>query len=211
MKTLSLMALLALLVGMRPVAEPARSDVSAISCKMLNGKDRPFPCEFEIVTLWFMGKNNEVLGKSTANGQAVVLPKSKAVSSTPVGSGGSLFYHVSVDFRRINSPSFSTSAYRLTKASITDPISPGETSVVNDAVRAGSNLTPPHVRPNRLMFKMQLNYADGGGSLTLIAPPQLLMLENPVTYAKLTKPPYQHDRDRAEAWRTMTIWVDFKK
>jgi len=186
--------------------------IAATSCKMLNGQDRPYPCEFQIATIYFMGQNNEVLATSTANGQPVSLPKSKAISQTTNTSGGSLFYNVSVDFRRVNTPSFATSTYRLTKSSITDPISPGETSVVDSTIIVSPNLPPPYIRPNRVMFKLQLNYAASASQPPfLIAPIQLLMLENPVTYAKMTKPTYHHDRDRAEAWRTMQVSVNFSK
>ncbi|RRB07616.1 hypothetical protein [Larkinella rosea] len=62
------------------------------------------------------------------------------------------------------------------------------------------------------MFKLRLNYAASPGQQpTLAAPLQLLMLENPVTYAKMTKPTYHHDRDRAEAWRTFQLGVNFSQ
>ena len=67
MKTILFFLLLTMLVGMRPIEVPLTVSPNAVSCKMLNGKDRPFPCEFKIHTIWFMGKNNEVLAKSTAN------------------------------------------------------------------------------------------------------------------------------------------------
>ncbi|MFD2574376.1 hypothetical protein ACFSUS_27320 [Spirosoma soli] len=195
------------------IPEPAQgARIAATNCKMLNGQDRPYPCEFQLYTIYFMGQNNEVLATSTANSQVISLPKSKAISHTVNAYGGSLFYNVSVDFRRVNTPSFATSTYRLTRASITDPISPGETTVVDSTITVSPNLPNPMIRPNRVMFKLQLNYATSGGqSPALIAPIQLLMLENPVTYAKMTKPTYHHDRDRAEAWRTMQVSVNFTK
>ena len=217
MKTAILLGFIVVLIDScsTPVVTPEPSQsarIAATSCKMLNGQDRPYPCEFQMYTIYFMGQNNEVLATSTANGQSVSLPKSKAVSQTTNSSGGSLFYNVSVDFRRVNTPSFATSRYRLTRASITDPISPGETTVVDSTITVSPNLPAPYTRPNRVMFKLQLNYAASSNQPPfLVAPIQLLMLENPVTYAKMTKPTYHHDRDRAEAWRTLQVSVNFSK
>jgi hypothetical protein len=205
MKTALILCLLAILADScsTPTVTPEPKQgarAGAVNCKMLNGQDRPYPCEFQIFTIYYMGQNNEVLATSTANGQTISLPKSKAISNTVNGQYGSLFYNVSVDFRRVSTPSFATPTYRLTRASITDPISPGETTVIDSTITVSPNLSDPTIRPNRVMFKLQLNYyASSGQSPTLAAPIQLLMLENPVTYAKMTKPTYQHDRDRAEA------------
>ena len=211
MKTLALFSVLALLIGTRPATNPAPT---ATACKMLDGKDRPVPCEFRINTVWFMGKNNEVLAKSTDNafvgGPSTVLPASKAVSSTDIGSNGIAFiYNVSVDFTRINTPlpSASTPAYTLSKSTVQDPISPGETSPINSAIKVSPNLPPPGIRPNRVLFKLQLNYDKLNKSL--IAPIQLIQFENPVTFGQLSK--LHHYRDRAEAWRTLQLAVNAQK
>lgn len=52
MKTLAFLTLMALSVGMRPVMGPA--DPITNSCKTQDGKDRPFPCEFQINTVFFL-------------------------------------------------------------------------------------------------------------------------------------------------------------
>ena len=212
MKTLTLFSVLALLVGTRPATNPVDPAPTATACKMLDGKDRPFPCEFKINTVWFMGKNNEVLAKSTDNafigGPSTVLPASKAVSSKDIGSNGiAFFYNVSVDFTRINTPSASTPAYTLSKSQVTDPISPGETSPINSAIKVSPNLPPPGIRPNRVLFKLQLNYDKL--NKTVQAPIQLIQVENPVTFGQLSK--LHHYRDRAEAWRTLQLTVNIQK
>ena len=109
---------------------------------MNNGQDRPFHCEFQIVTMFILGKNNEVVGKITPTSTTVKLPKSKAVKMVPSSSGNSYFYNVSLDFKRINTASFSpkpnpipgskplTGFYEVGTSMVTDPISPGEVSVV---------------------------------------------------------------------------------
>ena len=157
-----------------------------------------------------MGAGAQVVGKLTANGQSLKLPKSKAVSSTvsssPAG-GGSLVYNVSIDFTRINKASFPTSVYTLSQSNGTEHISPGETKPIKQDINVSPTLPPPFIRPNRVMFKLQLNYGPDG---VLFSPPQLFQIENPVTFAKLSKDLHEF-RDRAEAWRTMVLQVDLTK
>lgn len=181
-------------------------------CKTITGKSKPYLCEFEILTLWFMGKNGEVLGKITQTEKSIKLPQSQALSSSVNTSGGTLFYNVSVDFQRINKPSFTTSTYTLSKANITDPISQGETTEIDKLIKVSPNLPPANIRPNRVMFKLALNYAKSMNdpNPVLVAPIQLLQIENPVAFAQLPKD-INHYRDRAEAWITFTTSVDFKK
>ncbi len=123
-------------------------------------------------------------------------------------------YNVSIDFRRINTPSTATAAYTLSKANITNPISAGETQVVNDQIKVSPNLPQPGIRPNRILFNIALNYgkSQGDPNPQLIAPIQLLQLENPVTFAKLAKAKETNQfRDWAEAWMTFSVSVDFTK
>lgn len=208
MKTILFFLLLTMLVGMRPIEVPLTVSPTVVSCKMLNGQDRPFPCEFKIHTIWFMGKNNEVLAKSTANDQFIKLPKSKAISSTTSSQGGSLTYYVSVDFSRINKATFETKTYTLSKATGNDPISPGETTAINKAIEVSPNLPAPFIRPERIAFKLQLSYGSSGSEASFFTPIQLIQLENPVTFAKMPKEINQY-RNRAEAWRTMKLVGDF--
>ncbi|MEZ0610575.1 hypothetical protein ACAW74_18820 [Fibrella sp. WM1] len=199
------------LLASRPNPAPrvATDDIITNPCKTIDGKDRPYPCEFQLHTIWFMGKNNEVLAQSSAQTQVVKLPKSKAVSSTSSPQGGTLYYNVSVDFSRINKPSFPTTTYTLSQATLsTTPMTAGEKSSLLTDIVVSPSLPPPFARPNRVTFKLQLNYAGSGSATTLVAPvPKLLMLENPVTYAKLSNLPQY--RDRTEVWRILQVSVDF--
>jgi hypothetical protein len=214
MKTIVLILLLTGLLASRPLPLISSLDAGPITnpCKTILGKDRPYPCEFQIETIFFMGKNNEVLAKSTANSQTVTLPKSKAVINTPSGQGGYLTYKVAVDFKRINKASFPTNTYTLSEATLsTTPISPGETTDVNTSIKVSPNLpSSDFIRPNRVMFDLQLTYSGTGNNAILVAPIlQLLMFQNPATYAKLSG--LQQYRDRSEAWRTMQVSVNFTK
>lgn len=211
MKTFVFFLSLTVLVGMRPTTVMSTSDPVLNACKTEDGNDRPFPCEFQIHTIWLMGKNNEVLAKSTANGQVLKLPMSKAVSSTTSSNGGSLVYKVSIDFSRINKASFTPPFYTLSQSTITKPISPGETTLIQKLTQISAALPPPFARPNRITFPLKLYYATSsfGNDPSLIAPLQLMQLENPVTFAKLSQLHYL--QDRAEAWRTLSLDVYFKK
>ncbi|GAB4014617.1 hypothetical protein GCM10028808_37620 [Spirosoma migulaei] len=213
MKSSLLLFLIPALFAMKaaPASETAVAPLTN-GCKTITGKPKPYPCEFDLLTLWFIGKNGEVLGKITQTEKAIKLPQSKALSSSVNTSGGTLFYNVSVDFRRINKPSFITSTYTLSKASITDPISPGETTEIDKLIKVSPNIPPATIRPNRVMFKLALNYGTSANdpNPVLIAPIQLLQLENPTAFTQLPKD-INHYRDRAEAWMTFIASVDFKK
>ncbi|QDK80386.1 hypothetical protein EXU85_17960 [Spirosoma sp. KCTC 42546] len=213
MKSSLLLFLIPALFAMKaaPASETAVAPLTN-GCKTITGKPKPYPCEFDLLTLWFIGKNGEVLGKITQTEKSIKLPQSKALSSSVNTSGGTLFYNVSVDFRRIHKPSFITSTYTLSKASITDPISPGETTEIDKLIKVSPNLPPATIRPNRVMFKLALNYGTSANdpNPVLIAPIQLLQLENPTAFTQLPKD-INHYRDRAEAWITFIASVDFKK
>ena len=157
-----------------------------------------------------MGKNNEVLAKGTTNGQFLKLPVSKAVSGTTSSIGGTLIYNVSIDYSRINKPSFTPPFYTLSMSTVTEPSSPGETKLISKMEKVSPALPPPFTRPSRVTFPLQLNYGGSGNDKSLSTPPQLFQIENPVTFSKLTGTVHFF-RDRAEAWRTVNLVVDFNK
>lgn len=189
-----------------------------ISCKLSNGQERQYPCEFQIVVMYVLGKNNEVVGKITPTSTTVKLPKSKAVKLITSSAGESYVYTVSLDFRRINTPSFSPKPvppglpklafYEVGTSTVTSPISPGEVSVVKK-VDVSPNLPEPGIRPNRVLFPLQLNYTTGSGA-TIVAPVQYLQVKNPITFTKFPSSINQY-RDRAEAWITFKAFVDGSK
>ncbi len=192
---------------------PARRSlfVEPVHCKMINGQQRPFDCEFEILTLWFMGKNGEVLGKVTPKSTSIVLPQSKADSShTTTGGGGGLYYRVSVDFKRINTPSFATKSYTISTATVDYPISPGELTDIKKGLVLSPTIPPPTIRPNRIQFQLHISYYNAGGQLTINAPVKYLHIANPITFPKKDINSNQY-RDRAEAWIAFYTSVDFKK
>lgn len=168
--------------------------------------------------MFILGKNNEVVGKITPTSTSAKLPKSKAVKVTHSSAGDSYFYNVSLDFRRINAPSFSpkpalfpglkTGFYEVGTSTVSSPISPGEVSVVK-TVDVSPALPVPGIRPNRVAFPLQLNYTTGSGA-TIVAPVQYVQIRNPITFTKFPNSINQY-RDRAETWLAFQTWVDMTK
>lgn len=219
MKISILFSLLIVLSAFRSlrVSEPLAPN-APVPCKMKNGQNRPFPCEFQIMAMYVLGKNNEVVGKITPTSTTVKLPKSKAVKMTTSSAGESYFYNVSLDFRRINTPSFSPKPvppglpklafYEVGTSTVDSPISPGEVTVVKK-VDVSPNLPKPGIRPNRVSFPLQLNYTTGSGA-SIVAPVQYLQIKNPITFTKFPNTVNLYN-DRAEAWITFKTFVDMTK
>ncbi|UHG93064.1 hypothetical protein [Spirosoma oryzicola] len=210
--------LLSLLTGATVTKSlPEKVLVAPVPCTMSNGKPRPYPCEFAIQTVWFMGKNGNVVGKITPGNTSVKLPKSKADSSFTSTAGESFIYTVAVDFRRINVPAFPKKEvtipglgfYTISTSTVDSPISPGELTVVR-RLDVGPSLPKSGLRPVRASFKLQLNYAMSGGQPTLIAPVRYIQIANPITFTKFPSSINLY-RDRAEAWITCSASVDFSK
>ena len=218
MKIILFALLLTGLIASRPTTELAPP--VPVSCKMNNGQPRPFPCEFQIQTVFFLGKNNEVAGSITPANTSVKLPKSKAIKVIHSTSGDSYFYTVSLDFKRINTPSFSpkpnpipgpvlvTGFYEIGTSTVSSPISPGEVIIVKK-VNVSPELPPPGVRPVRVAFPLQLNYSTGSNA-TIVAPVQYLQIKNPITFTKLPSSTNLY-RDRSEAWIAFNVGVDMTK
>ena len=220
MKPTSLLAHLTAIISLiYPVASTLTTAPPApVPCTMSNGQNRPYPCEFQLQTMFILGKDNEVVGKITPGNTTVKLPKSKAVKVIHSSGGDSYFYTVSLDVKRINTPSFSPKLspirglkigfYEVGTSLVTHPISPGEVTLIK-RVDINSELPKPGVRPTRIGFTLQLNYSTGSGA-TLIAPVQYVQIRNPITFTKLPSSVNQY-RDRAETWIAFSVSVDQTK
>jgi hypothetical protein len=164
--------------------------------------------------------SNEVAGKITPASTSVKLPKSKAVKVIHSTSGDSYFYNVSLDFNRINTPSFSPKPnpipgpkpligfYEVGVSTINNPISPGEVSVIKK-VDVSPELPPPGIRPVRVAFTLQFNYSTGSNA-TLVAPVQYIQIKNPITFTKIPASITLY-RDRSEAWIAFNAGIDLAK
>ncbi len=218
-KVIGLLLLVALSASRSSPIVDAPVAPMTVPCKMNNGQERPFPCEFQIVTIWLMGKNGEVVGKLTPGSTSVKLPKSKAESSSDSPGTQSFVYTAAVDFRRINTPSFQPKPsplttkigfYQISTSHVDYPISPGELTKVS-YVNVSPALPSPGIRPNRVSFKLQLNYAVPAGQQPfLTAPVKYLQIANPITFTKFPVSVNQY-RDRAESWMAFYASVDFTK
>lgn len=191
-----------------------------LPCNMNNGQPRPFPCEFQIQRLSFLGKNQEIVGQITPASPIVKLPKSKAVDIIHSTSGDSYLYNVSLDFRRINTASFlpkkspivgtplQTGFYEVGTSTVGSPISPGEVALVKK-VDVSPELPALRSRPNRVNFMLQLNYSTGSNA-TIVAPVQYIQIKNPITFSKFPSSINLY-RDRSEAWLAFNVGVDLMK
>lgn len=218
MKTSLFAVLLASLISAVSIVDTAPP--SPLPCKMNNGQPRPFPCEFQIQRLTFLGKNQEIVGQITPASPNVKLPKSKAVDIIHSTSGDSYLYNVSLDFRRINTASFlpkkspivgsrlQTGFYEVGTSTVGSPISPGEVVLVKK-VDVSPELPAFRSRPNRVNFMLQLNYSTGSNA-TIVAPVQYLQIKNPITFSKLPSSINLY-RDRSEAWLAFNVGVDLMK
>ncbi|GAB4002017.1 hypothetical protein GCM10028807_59650 [Spirosoma daeguense] len=218
MKTILFTLLIASLLSSRPDLDAVPP--VPVPCKMSNGQPRLFPCEFQIQTLYFLGKNQEVVGKITPTNTTVSLPKSKAVKTIHSTGSDSYTYNVSLDFKRINTPSFSpkpntaglpplkTGFYEIGRSTVSSPITPSEVTLIKK-VDVSPDMPSANSRPNRVSFTLQLNYATGNGA-ALIAPVQYIQIKNPITFTKFPASINLY-RDRSEAWIAFSLGVDLAK
>lgn len=216
MKTLMLPAFILVLAVGSTALTPL---VAPVPCTMSNGQPRPFPCEFQIVAIHLLGKNNEVVGTLKPGSTTVKLPKSKAISNPQNLSGESFIYNASLDFRRINTPSFppkpipkglpGVGFYQISTSAVNFPVSPSELTIIK-RLDSSPAVPPPISRPNRVAFTLQLNYTKGAGAALTAPIVQYIQIANPITFTKLPNAISQY-RDRAEAFMAFNASVDMSK
>ena len=202
-----------------PLPRPTVAPPPPGPCTMDNGQPRPYPCEFQIVAMYLLGKNNELLATLKPGSTTVSVPKSKAMSTTKYtsGGGGQIFtYAVSLDFRRINTPSFTPKPtlvlsklgfYQIGTARVDYPLTSGEITTIN-YMNVGPTLPPPGIRPNRTGFTLQLNYPTNGGGAQ--APVKYVQIANPITFSKFPSSVI-YCGDRAEAFIKFNVSVNLSQ
>ncbi|WP_375446799.1 hypothetical protein [uncultured Fibrella sp.] len=77
-----------------------------LPCKMANGLDRPFACEFRFDRLDFIGNDGKLLGSVVPKKVTLTLPFGKAKKTPPAGQDGPITYAVKGYFTRINKATF---------------------------------------------------------------------------------------------------------
>ncbi|CCH01861.1 hypothetical protein FAES_3855 [Fibrella aestuarina BUZ 2] len=210
-----------LLVGSLLASRPAPSSASdphdTRPCKTVDGKDRPYPCEFQIFAINILGKKKEVVATLKPGNATVSLPGSQAVIVAQNSGLKSFVYQASLVFRRINVPSFSPkpvpvnfptlSFYTISTAKVDYPLDTKELTLVN-RVNVNPAVPPPTIRSNQVAFTLQLDYAPNGGGVQ--NPVKYVQIANPITFAKFPAS-VVHCRDRAEAFMAFYVSVDPNK
>lgn len=200
-----------------PAPKAVSDGYGTSSCKTVDGKDRPYPCEFQILAINILGKNKEVIKTLKPGNTTVSLPGSQAVSSTQSSGLKSYVYQASLVFRRINVPSFppkpvpgnfpTLGFYTISTAKVDYPLDTKELTLVN-RVNVNPAVPLPRIRSNQVAFTLQLNYAPNGGGAQ--SPVKYIQIANPITFAKFPASVI-HCRDRAEAFMAFNVSVDSSK
>ncbi|MVM30697.1 hypothetical protein GO755_11700 [Spirosoma sp. HMF4905] len=171
----------------------------SLSCKLTNGKDRPYACEFSFDKLEFYGNDGSLLGtvKPLLNGgqpNFTQLPFLKAKKSAPAGQTGQITYTVKAYFTRRNKPSFPVNkGYQIRSCKVTSCLPSDEISTVLSAIAMPVGINDQAI----LTFDLSWIYGKKDG---LMLGPHELYIENDVTTTKFALSAQNPLRDRAEAW-----------
>ncbi|GAB4008485.1 hypothetical protein GCM10028808_14710 [Spirosoma migulaei] len=168
-----------------------------LPCKLTDGKDRPYACEFSFDKLEFYGNDGSLLGTvKPVKGQPAItlLPFYKAKKSAPAGQGGLITYTVKAYFTRRNTPAFPVGkGYQIRTCKVTACLPSDEISTVVSGVAMPAGLNDQAI----LTFDLSWIYSKKDG---LMIGPHEVYLENDVTTTKFTTSVQTPLRDRAEAW-----------
>lgn len=156
-------------------------DPQPVGCKLRNGMDRPYPCEFTIEKLIFLGNDGSTLGEVTSTSANVSLPVAKARKNSSNSMGGLATFDVKAVVRRLNAPSFPVSTgYILSYAFVTFPLQSDSRPVLTTmqpfpmAVGATQEAT----------FELGFVYSLSGGIPGFEYGPRTFFIENDVTTTK---------------------------
>lgn len=169
-----------------------------LPCKLTNGQDRPYACEFSFDKLEFYGKDGSLLGtaKRVSNGQPkpTPLPFTKAKSSAPAGQSGLITYTVKAYFTRRNKPAFPVDkGYQIRTCKVTSCLQSDQISTALSAIKMPSAINEKTV----ISFDLQWVYGKKDG---LMIGPRELYIENDVTTTKFKFSTQYTMRDKSEAW-----------
>lgn len=152
-----------------------------VSCKLNNGMDRPYPCEFTIEKLVFLANDGATLGEVMSGSPNVTLSLAKAKTNVVSGGGGSATYDVKAVVRRQNAPSFPVvSGYILSYAFVDFPLQSDSRPVISSTqafpMAVGST--------QEVTFSLSFIYTLSGGIPSTFAVPRSFFIENDVTTTK---------------------------
>lgn len=172
--------------------KPAPILKTSIRCKMSDGKDRPFPCEFSFDKLEVYAKDGSLIGEMTREAPKLVIPLQKAKKGPAPGGLGPATYTVKAYFTRWNTPAFpAAEGYRLTGCNATNCGSKDPLMPIFDGKPLSLSVQGKTVET----FDLTWLYNPGSGQLS---GPHALYLENKLT----ANQPGLGDNmvNRSEAW-----------
>lgn len=147
-------------------------------CKMVDGKDRPYPCEFSFDKLEVYAKDGSLIGEMTHEKPGLNLPLQKAKQGPDPGSAGAVMYTVKAYITRLHAPAFSAAeGYRLTACQTTNCSSKDILIPIFDGNPLSLFVTGLTIET----FDLRWQYDSPSGKLI---GPQALYLENKVTANK---------------------------
>lgn len=152
-----------------------------VNCKLNNGMDRPYPCEFIIEKLIFLGNDSSTLGELTPTSANVTLSIAKAKTNVISMGGGAVTYDIKAVVRRQNAPSFPVvSGYILSSAFVDFPLQSDPRPVISSTqqfpMAVGST--------QEATFELTFIYFISGGVPGLFSGPRSFFIENDVTTTK---------------------------
>ncbi|WP_093835123.1 hypothetical protein [Spirosoma endophyticum] len=157
---------------------------------------RPYPCEFTIEKLIFLGNDGSTIGEVTPTASHITLSIAKAKTNTLSGNAGSITYVVKAVVRRQNAPSFAvTSGYVLSFAFVTKALQSDPRPILT----ATQGFPMAINQQLETSFELRFNYSKSGSSVTFENGPQSFFIENDVTTTKFATVSSVPVSDKAEA------------
>lgn len=170
---------------------------SVVNCQLSNGMNRPYPCEFTIEKLIFLGNDGSTLGEITPAMSTVNLSVAKAKINSISGSNGRATYDVKGIIRRQNAPSFTVSSGYILSYAFVDL-----TALQSDPrpVITSTQLFPMSIGSTQeISVELSFNYSTSGSSVNTEVVPRSFFIENDVTTTKFAILSTVPVRDKAEA------------
>lgn len=176
-----------------PVVTPPET----VNCKLTNGADRPYPCEFRIEKLIFLAKDGSTLGEVTPTTPNVSLDITKAKTIGPTVSGNAFVtFDVKAVVRRVNAPSFPVSkGYIISYTFVEGPLQSDPRSVVTATQPFGMAVGATQ----EALFELGFLYSMSGSKPAFQSGPRMLFIENDVTTTKFPVVVGVTMSDKAEA------------
>ena len=168
-----------------------------LPCKLSNGKDRPFACEFSFDRLEFYGNDGSLLGTVKpiiGQPKPTKLPFLKAKKWAPAGAAGQITYTVKAYFTRRNKPAFPVSkGYQIRTCKVSACLQSDEISTVLSGVKMPAGIN------DQAILTFDLTWLYGKKDSMMIGPHEIY-IENDVTTTKFTFSALNTMRDKSEAW-----------